>query len=205
MPRPLAMPRRDEIDPQDLEAYDRALTHWTRTLSPDGSILNPWARAMLHSPRFAEQRAELSRLLRTAPDRGGTFSHSDREWVGQVLSVHLQSNTIQLVHVPDAVAVGVRPDAIRALYARQDAGLTDDERLLATFVREVADGTVTDESFDAIERRLGSRGVVEYTFYITMIITVYRQAQAFGWPEPSDAEILQVLERTERRPDAAHV
>jgi alkylhydroperoxidase/carboxymuconolactone decarboxylase family protein YurZ len=206
MPRPLSRPSRDEVSPEDRADYDAALAYWFAPAA-DSGIANPdpgaanhlWAAAMMHSPSFSLHRAEGSRLLRTAPDREGSFSHSDREWVGQVLAVHLGTNVIQAVHVPDAVAVGVRPEAIRAVYAGLDEALSGRERLLADYVRQVVDGTVTDYSFDAVEEILGTRGVVEYTYYITMIFTVYRQVQAFGGRDFSDDEILEILRDAEQR------
>jgi hypothetical protein len=43
---------------------------------------------------------------------------------------------------------------------------------LATFIREVVDGSLSDTSFDDAQQRLGTRGVVEYIYCITMILTV---------------------------------
>lgn len=206
MPRPLSRPSRDDVPPEDRDDYDAALAYWFAPAAdsvirePDAGAANHlWATAMMHSPRFSLHRAEGSRLLRTAPDREGSFSHPDREWVGQVLAVHLGTNVIQAVHVPDAVAVGVRPEAIRAVYAGRHEALSERERLLADYVRQVVDGRVTDASFDAVEEILGSRGVVEYTYYITMIFTVYRQVQAFGARDFTDDEILEVLGDAEQR------
>jgi len=207
MPRPLSRPSRDEVPPEDRADYDAALAHWFAAPGSDSGIAEPdptranhlWAAALMHSPRFASHRAEAGRLLRTAPDREGSFTHPDREWVGMVLAVHLGTNVIQAIHVPAALAVGVRPEAIRAVYARRDEDLSERERLLADYVRQVVDGTVTDECFDRVQEILGTRGIVEYTYYITMIFTVYRQVQAFGARDFTDDEILEILDDAEQR------
>jgi hypothetical protein len=197
MPRPLAPPSRNDVDPVDQEVYDEALGYWSRMFATDGADLSisPWASAMMHSPRFALQRSELSTLLRTAPDRPGSFSHSDREFVGMVIGTHIKCNIVSAIHAADAVAVGVRPEAIEALYHNRDHDLTEHELALATFIRSVVDGNLTDAGFDDMERRLGTRGVIEYIYYITMIWTTMRQVQAFGAPESSDADVLDNVRR----------
>ncbi len=196
MPRPLAPPTRDDVDPEDRADYDTALRYWSAMFVTGDAVdisVSPWASAMMHSPRFSVARSQLSTLLRTAPDRAGTFSHADREFVGMVIGRHLKTNAVSAIHASDAVAVGVRPEAIQALYAGRDEDLTEHERSLAVFIREVVDGRLSDSSFDDMQRRLGTRGVVEYIYYITMIWTVMRQVQAFGATEPSDEEVLQIV------------
>ena len=66
----------------------------------------------------------------------------------------------------DAVAVGVRPEAIGALVAGRDDELTPDERQLADYVRHVVSRSVTQEEYDALEGRFGVRGAVEYTAWV---------------------------------------
>jgi hypothetical protein len=202
MPRPLAPPSRDDFAPEDRDLYDGALGYWSAMFLDDDHAdlsVSPWAAALMHSPRFALHRSELSTLLRTAPDREGSFSHSDREFVGMVIGTHLKTNAVSAIHASDAVAVGVRPEAIEALYAGRDEDLTEHEAALATFIRQVIDGTVTDSAFDDMQQRLGTRGLVEYTYYITMIWTVMRQVQAFGTREPTDADVLDAVRTPKER------
>jgi hypothetical protein len=44
-----------------------------------------------------------------------------------------------------------------------------------------------------MERRLGERGTVEYTMFISHLIRTIRLHQAFGVPDPTDAEIDELL------------
>ena len=133
-----------------------------------GGKLTALDGVLLHSPPFAANRQDISSLVRVAGERDNSYSHADREFVDQVLAVELGTNVVQRLHVPDAIAVGVRIEAIDALRAGDDDALTDDERLLATYIRQVVGGTVDDETWDAMELRLGTRGLVEYTtdFYV---------------------------------------
>lgn len=197
MPRPLAAPTRSDIAPEDLEAYEEAFRYWAAMFAQDTDPeelgrANPWAAAILHSPRFALQRTELSTLLRTAPDRAGSFSHREREWVGMVLSHHLRFYGVAAAHAAEAVRVGVRPEAVYALFYDVQSALEPVEALTATYIREVVDGVVTDATFDALIEHLGVRGIVEYTYYITMIWTVKRQYAAFGGPDSTPEHVIDL-------------
>jgi hypothetical protein len=178
----------------ELDAFERVVAQFGgKSVAGDEVDVGPYFGPLLHSPPFAANRAEQSTLVRTAGERPDTYSHADREFVNHVLSAHLQTNAALRTHLPDAIAVGLRIEAIEALRAGDDSRLTDDERLLASYIRRVVDGTVTDELFDAMELRLGTRGIVEYTVFITMLQMTLRQMQAFGADEPSDLEIEAML------------
>lgn len=199
MTRPLAAPSRQDIESADLASYDEAMDYWGAMFTSAGgdpdpvalSEANPWAAAMLHSPPFALQRSQLSTLLRAAPDRAGSFSHAEREWVGMVLAAELGTYGVALIHAAEAVRVGVRPEAIEAVLMVDGEGLTAPELLTATFIRQVVGGGVQDETFDSMTAHLGTRGVVEYIYYITMIWTVVRQFQAFGGGEARPDEVVE--------------
>jgi alkylhydroperoxidase family enzyme len=203
MPRPLAAPDRSTIPPEDIEAYDYVVD---RNAEKFGT-LPPYHAALLNSPPFAAGLNALGKVARTAGERPDTYSHSDRELVDQVLSALFKTNVVQSIHIPDALAVGVRLEAIEALRAGRDEELTDDERLLATYIRQVVSGTVADETYDAIEARLGRRGAVEYTIFIAFLQMTIRLFQAFGMPALPDDEIELMLEEfrdgTRALPDAS--
>ena len=100
---------------------------------------------------------------------------------------------MQRTHIPDALAVGVRIEAIEALRSGREEELTDDERELAAYIRDVVKGTVSDESYAAMERRFGTRGAAEYTIFIGFLQMTIRLHQAFGVPELRDAEMDEML------------
>jgi hypothetical protein len=145
--------------------------------------------ALLHSPLMAEISIRMGRFVRTAGDRDDSYSHADREFVDQVLAVDWRTNVVQGHHVPDAVATGVRIEAIEALRSADESQLTEDERLLAAFIRAAVDGTVDGELFAAMQDRLGSRGTVEYLGFILWLQWIIRFMQAVGCHDLDDSEV----------------
>jgi hypothetical protein len=203
MPRPLKAPTRDQIDEHLRDDYDKTVEYWKPLLASSFGEDTPieqasaWVGALLWAPEFALNRAEISRMIKTTCDRGNTYSHVDREWVDMALSVHIKTNVVQHVHIPDAISVGIRPDAIRALYNHRDDLLTEDELLLTQYIRQVVDGTVDDETFDRMTERLGERGVVEYTMFITILWMTMRQFQALGQQDYTDEEMMALIDECE--------
>jgi hypothetical protein len=196
VPRPPQQPGKTAFtDQADLDAYEALIARYR----PDPSVpwdqveITPYFGALLNAPTFAAALGRLGTLVRTAGDRDETYSHRDREFVDQVLSPHLGTNCVMLTHVPDALAVGVPLESIEALRAGRDEDLDDDERLLATYIRQVVDGTVTDETWDAMEARLGVRGLVEYTIFVAFLQLIMRLYQAFGLEDPPNDEIDELI------------
>ena len=188
MPRPPRQPdRHDFSDSRDLEAYD-GMPSWRV-----GAQADPYFGALLTSPPFALNRAQLSSLIRTAGERKGTYSHAEREMVDHVLSAMFKSNHFLKNHIGDALAAGVRLEVIEGIRNGREEGFTDHERLLVNYIRQVATGGVTDATFDALERHLGTRGIVEYTVLVTVLQMTMRQNQAFGCPQASDQEIDEII------------
>lgn len=190
MSRPPVAPDRDSLPPGELDDYDMVID---RNAGKLWGELPPYHAALLNSPPFGAALNRLGRVARMAAERPGTYSHADREFVDQVLSAHWGTNVVLGMHIPDALAVGVRPEAIDALRARREEDLTEDEALLAGFIRQVVDGAVTDELYGRIEERLGGHGVVEYTIFIAFLQMTIRLFQAFGIPAPTSGEIDTML------------
>ena len=88
----------------------------------------------------------------------------------------------------------MRLEAIEALRAGRDDELTQHERLLATFIREIVDGRVTDETWNAVEADIGERATLEYLVLVTMLWLTFRQMNALGIAEPSDADVDRMLD-----------
>ena len=149
--------------------------------------------ALLYSPPMAAITIAMGRFVRTAADGGNTFSHADREFVDQVLAADWKTNVVQGHHVPDAVSSGVRIEAIDALLNGREEELTDDERLLAAYIRATVNGTVDDVLFAAMRERLGPRGLIEYTGFILWLQWIIRMMQVLGCHDPADAEIRELV------------
>ena len=202
-------PDRESVDPEERPAYDRVIRRQTAYRYDEfekilpaaaaeglpGDRIQPYFGALLNSPLIADHISELGVVHRTRGERSDSYTHADREWADMVLSQEMGCNMVYVVHMPDAVAVGVRPEAIKALREGRYEDMTPEERQLAEYVRAVLDGQVTEEMFKGVQERLGVRGVVEYTAIVTHLIMTLRMIQAFGVPEPSDSDVDDMLAR----------
>jgi hypothetical protein len=175
------LPARAEFSGEDLELYDNVYNrmmgfrHWGEFFK-DG--FPPYWAALLHSPPVAFLMSELGRYL-TSNDLRDSFSHADREWIDQVLPVELRDNRLVGHHMFAGVSNGIRPEAVRSLRRGADDELTPEELELTQYIRQVNDGSVTDESWRGIVEKFGQRGAVEYTVLIGFIIMIIRIEQAF--------------------------
>jgi hypothetical protein len=213
MSRPTRQPSRSQLnDPDDVEAFDRVVA---RASDPDrgGFIAAQQTGAsaeragfvrsveedagyygrLLLAPQLAYHLSEMGRLVRSVGDRENSYTHAEREFVDQVLSADLKTNVIQPHHIPDALAAGVRFEALEALHYGRESELTEEERALARFIRAVVGGTVTDQLWAEMEKRKGERWVVEYSIFILYLQMTMRMQQAVGLPDPSDAEMEQLM------------
>ena len=157
--------------------------------------VQPYMGAMLNSPQFMALLSDIGAVARSKGDTDGSYSHADREWVDMVISEELHHWGIYYLHLLDAVASGVRIEAIAALRSGRDDELTDDELLLRDYIREVIEGRVTADIYGRIEARLGRRGAAEYTQLIGFLLLTVRLSQAFdSMPEFSPQMVDELLE-----------
>lgn len=199
MPRPPQQPQRDEIESEELEAYEVVTARFRamRADRPDevtfADDAGPYFGSLLNSPPLARVMTQFGTLVRRAGERPNTYSHADREFVDQVMSADWRTGVVQQTHIPDGLSAGVRLEAIEALRAGEEDQLTEDEQFLARYIRAVCTGGVTDELYAQMEERLGRRGTVEYTIFIAFLQMTIRLHQAFGAPELTDDEVEQML------------
>lgn len=199
MSRPPKQPTRDKLHPEDLEPYDavinrlRSMEERSDAAPEDHFDAGPYWGALLNSPQLCALAAQLGTFVRTVGDTEGSYSHTEREFVDQVLSVDWDTNVVLAMHVPDAVATGVRIEAIEALRGGHEEDLNDDERLLAKYIRQAVSGTVDDATWEAMDERLGTKGLVEYTGFVLWLQWIMRMMQAFNIPAPTNQEIDQLV------------
>jgi hypothetical protein len=169
-------PNRDELHGEELSYYDEVAERQRRLwgMEPQG-----YFGAMLNSPRLAAAVSELGRRVRTSAKEGVT-PDARRETADMVLCVELDNDAVFTVHLPDAVAVGVRPQMIAGLVSGDESEFTAEERLLVDHVRAVLNGTVTAESFNALAAQITVRGAVEFTLITTFLISTMRAMAALG-------------------------
>jgi hypothetical protein len=193
VPRPPEPPERSQIPLDELEDYDAVVGRFASRIV-DGRIdPGPYFGVLLNTPPFAAPIVSLSRRVRHRGESEGSYSHADRELVDHVLMSDWNANQFRAIHVADALEAGVRLEAIEALMDGREEELTDDERLLASFIRQVVAGAVDDGTYERMEQRLGKRGTIEYTIFILYLQLTIRLAQALGLPEPSEDEIRRLV------------
>lgn len=197
-------PERSDVAPDELELYDGVVERLMRN-RPDGSMLVGYFGALLHSPPFAASISHWGSLVRSRGERDDSYSHVEREFVDMILSFDSGYNAFLRSHLMDAIAVGVRIEAVEALRSGDEDALTDDERQIVEYVRGVVGGTVSNEMWDAMVQRLGLRGAIEFTTFISFLQASLRVHQAFGVPAVSDDELEAMLrtlkDGTEPLPD----
>jgi hypothetical protein len=193
MPWPPRQPAREEISKEDLAAYEMAIQRSRRLgyTEPEKNA-GYYGRLML-SPRLGNQLSEIGRTVRSLGDRGDTYSHADREFVDQVLSTDFATNIVQSVHLNDAVATGVRIAGIEALRTGHEENLTKEEAQLANFIRRVIAGRMDGATWEAMELRMGERGVLDYTIFILFLQLTMRLMSAVGMPSMTDSEVDAVI------------
>jgi len=193
MPRPPVQPDRSTIAPAELDDYDSVVARLT-AMGRTGGSAGPYHGPLLTSPPLAAVITRFGGLVRTRGEQPGSYTHAEREIVDMVLSRDLGYNGVLSVHIPDALALGVRLEAIEAILEGRDDDLHDDERQLVDFVRAVAGGTVTDAAWAAMEERMGHRGALEYAIFVNFLVFTIRMFQTMGIPAPDDGEIRQLLD-----------
>jgi hypothetical protein len=203
MARPPQQPLRSEIPPEEHDEYDAVIRRmramWEVPEAPPEEHYDAggYFGALLASPPLCWIASQMGTFVRMAGERDNTYSHADREFVDQVLSADWKTNVVQEYHIPDALATGVRLEAIEALRYGHEEDLNEDERLLAEYIRAAVNGTITDELWARMEERLGTRGLVEYTGFILWLQWILRMMQATktqgGDHYPSEEEIDQII------------
>ena len=184
-------PSREDVPEDERESYDRIVE---RTGRVHGLESNPadYFRALLNAPSLGWGIVQLGTLVRQGQLRG-TYTDAERELVDVVYGEDLGYRGHYTVHIPDAFAVGVRPEAIEALRTGQEEELTDDERRLVDYARAVAKGTVTDGQYASIRERFGTRGAVELTLFCSFLLMTLRAWQALGVPDLSEEETDELI------------
>jgi alkylhydroperoxidase/carboxymuconolactone decarboxylase family protein YurZ len=204
------LPPRDAIKPEEREAYDRVVHRQTKYDYPEfvkrfmhedmlrifpGDRMQPYFAALLNSPLVAAGMSDLGVVYRTRGEQPDGMSHADREWIDMVMAEELKCYWVLYVHATDAVAVGVRAEAILFLLQKREDKLTAEERLKADFIRAVARGTVTETLYKAVEPIVGGvRACVEFTAFSGHLIKTMRLGQAFGIPDISREQITEFVQ-----------
>ncbi len=140
---------RDGLDPARLGVFDAVV-------NSRGSMIRPY-EVLLHAPGLALPAAELGGRIRYH----GSLSDHDRELAiltaGTLANCQFEWDS----HVDIARRSGVSETALGYLQGSGEQ-LSDAEKLIVGFVTElVAESTVSDQTFTAVQAALGNEQVVE--------------------------------------------
>jgi hypothetical protein len=206
--RPPRVPNRDEVPEDERENYDAIVRAGERSLqvTRNGEALFDWDHSKLYADYYHRllvnpDAARAIRLVggatRKAEYATGTssFSAADHELIDLVLCFDANYWALLRIHTPSAVVAGVSVETIEALRDGREDELDDDTRFVVRFIREVAAGTLTDESWDRMEARLGSeRGVVDYCILICILQLHMRLHHVFKIEPISEDEYSSMLD-----------
>jgi hypothetical protein len=208
MSRPPRVPNRDEVPEDERENYDAIVRAQSRplTVTRDGKELFDWDHSELYwnyysrllvNPDAARAIRLVGGATRKVEYSAGTssFSAADHELIDLVLCFDSGYWALLRIHTPSAVVAGVSVETIEALRDGRDEDLDEDTRFVVTFIREVADGTLTDETWNRMEERLGSeRGVVDFSILILILQMHMRLHHLFKIEPIPEEEYSQMLE-----------
>lgn len=185
------LPPRQSVAAAELEDYDLVVARTERRYS-EYELPQAYFSAIANAPVLAAALVRMGRLVREGQLRGA-YSDAERELVDLVLSKDFGFNAILTVHAPDALAVGVRPEAMAAIWEGREELLTPAERQIAEYARAVVAGEVSDEMHERLVERMGDRGALEFTIFVGFLLMTFRLWQAVGVPDPSDEEMGRLI------------
>jgi alkylhydroperoxidase family enzyme len=203
------MPDRSAVHDDERAAYDSVVerqmkygyTEFVKRFLHDdvlksfpGEGVQPYFGAMLNSPLVAQGMSDLGAVYRTRGEYADGMSHADREWVDMVICDEVSCLWVLYVHAPDAIASGVRAEAILAVVRGRDDELRPEEKLKADFIRAVVGGTVTRELYGAVEELVGRRAAVEITAFTGHLLKTMRLMQAWGVPDISKVQLEEFVQ-----------
>jgi 4-carboxymuconolactone decarboxylase len=149
---------------------------------------------MLYSPAMMTNAREVGDYMKA----GSAIPRNLAELAILYIAKDWNQDYVWYQHVPLALKAGLTQSHVDALgYGQKPANMNDDEDAVYAFVNElVRNHQVADQTFDRINRRFGSKGVVDLTsltaFYVHLSMQLnvakFKLPQgATGVPRPSPA------------------
>jgi len=185
---------RDTVPPEEQRDWDIAM-EWVRKYSEGNTVAEarpdvdgaPYAYGYrvgwTHAPRLNTLLREATYGVIDYQGKPGSYSSADHEWIDLVLGFDSGYWGLHAGHTANAVTSGVRIEAMEALRDDRLEDLTDDERQVVEFIRAVTNCTMTDEIWNGMQTRLGTReGAIGLAFLTCMLWTAHRMMQCFGVP-----------------------
>lgn len=158
---------RESLDAEGQQVYDRIRQERN---SPTVGLQ---FRALLHSPRAAGYLASMGAEMRFR----NSLPEDIKELAAILVAREWNSDIEWTAHTPQAAKAGISAASIEAVRTRKaPAGLTEREQIIVRFVQQLLrDKKVSDETFSAVQKLLGTRGVVDLTltcsYYTALALT----------------------------------
>ncbi|MDZ7728599.1 MAG: carboxymuconolactone decarboxylase family protein [Dehalococcoidia bacterium] len=172
---------KDDLPPDAADAYDAIA-------ASRGRIVGPY-RALLHSPELAQRIAHTGSYVRFESSLPGDVRELAIISVARTLDCRFE----WAAHSAIARNEGVREEAIDAIRAGKADGLDEVEREVWTYTNQLLDRhRASDEAFAAVEKRYGTKGVVDLTGTIGYYSMIASTLNAFEIEPPEDWDQLPV-------------
>jgi 4-carboxymuconolactone decarboxylase len=164
----------EEMDTAGREIYDRIRR------DRNASVVGYQFRAMLHSPEAAGFLTSMGAQLRFK----SAIPDDLKELAIIVVAREWNSDIEWTAHAALAAKAGVKPEIIEAIRTgKSEVAFSEAERTVVGFVQQLMrDKNVSNESFAAAQKLLGTRGVVDLTLTCSYY-TAINMAQVALKPE----------------------
>jgi len=150
--------------------------------------------ALASSPRINAVLARLEDTIYGRAGKPGTYSVAQNHLISMVLPLDAGYYALLPTETGKALKAGVRLEAIQALRDHSDKSLTDAEKLDIQFIRAVRDEAVTDDLWDRVEKKMGSkRAVMEFVYAIATRHVSHMIAWAYGVPDMAHPDFDKML------------
>jgi hypothetical protein len=198
-PRIPGRPVRDDLPEDQVEAWDQfsERLRGIQVSKFDNKYRHRIAAGyfgLMETPALSQVLLRGGRLTMAHQGKAGSFTAYDHEMIDLVLSFDAGHWGLVANHVAFAIASGISPETVEALRDGRESELADDDQKLVAFIRGVRDGHVSDENYDYMISRLGSRrGVAQLAFFVLNLLTHVRLIQFFNEPQITAEELEDVL------------
>ena len=173
MPR-IPLPTPETMTPEQRRVYDAIVT------GPRGTLVGP-LRAALHNPELADKWQQLGALLRY----NTTLPPHISEVAILVTARRWNSQVEWYMHAIAAAKAGVAAGVVEDIKHRRRPAADAETLAVHDYASELAaNGSVTQETYDAVRRTWGDVGVVELTALIGYYSMVAMTLNAHEIPLP---------------------
>jgi 4-carboxymuconolactone decarboxylase len=171
----IPLPDREQMSREQQKVYDEVVK------GPRGMMVGP-LRAVIHSPELADRWQRLGEFVRYRT----VLPEGLKELAIIVCAKRWNSEVEWGVHALAARDGGVPEDVINAIREGREPTLDEDSAEIYEFTRQLQmSGEIEDETYWAVRRRWGERGIVELTAIIGYYTMVSMMLNAHRVPLPA--------------------